>query len=100
LGDGLADGESAGDFHGLGWTEAGRHGLEFMADTVSCNPCHGEALDGGVSEVSCEACHQGWKGDCTFCHGGMDNDTGAPPFGVKGGTAREFPGVGAHSMPP
>ena len=98
LGDGLADGESAGDFHGLGWTEAGRHGLEFMVDTVSCDPCHGEALDGGVSEVSCEACHQGWKGDCTFCHGGMDNDTGAPPFGVKGETDREFPGVGAHSI--
>jgi predicted CxxxxCH...CXXCH cytochrome family protein len=98
LGDGMPDGQAADDFHGAAWTARGKHGLQFMANTVSCDPCHGEELKGGISEVSCDVCHPGWEGDCTFCHGGMENDTGAPPFDVNGETERRLASVGAHSV--
>ncbi|MBN2009530.1 CxxxxCH/CxxCH domain-containing protein [candidate division KSB1 bacterium] len=34
---------------------------------------------------------------CTGCHGGVDNQTGAPPKDMEGNTARTARGVGAHS---
>ena len=45
-----------------------------------CRSCHGADLTGGTAGVSCDECHDpGWRTDCTFCHGGVDNLTGAPP---------------------
>jgi predicted CxxxxCH...CXXCH cytochrome family protein len=34
---------------------------------------------------------------CTECHGGTDNDTGAPPTDVSGRTDPSLPSVGAHT---
>jgi predicted CxxxxCH...CXXCH cytochrome family protein len=44
-----------------------------------CRGCHGADLAGGSGQ-SCDNCHQaGWRSDCTYCHGGGLNQTGAPP---------------------
>src|SRR5512137_567672 len=34
---------------------------------------------------------------CTYCHGGVDNQTGAPPKDLRGQTATTARGVGAHT---
>lgn len=54
----------------------------------TCVACHGPDLKGGASGVSCDTCHSGathesWRTNCTFCHGGIDNPTGAPPEGIS-----------------
>ena len=70
------------------------HGAAFLADSGSCGMCHGANLNGGVQ--SCESCHGGWKTNCTFCHGGIDNQTGAPPSDLL--DAVSSGAVGAHSV--
>jgi hypothetical protein len=63
-----------------------------------CRTCHGPDLTGSpdagvgnLTDVSCDSCHQdGWREDCTYCHGGDSNETGAPPRGL-GGTGADFP---------
>ena len=84
--------------HGPTWATGAVHGAAVNANGFgSCQACHGAALDGGASNRSCETCHSGWQTDCTFCHGGADNDTGAPPASVAGSTARTDRSVGAHT---
>ena len=69
-----------GNPHPPNWAEAGQHGLAANLQTDGdCRQCHGADLTGG-SGVSCDTCHEpGWRQDCTYCHGGVDNQTGAPP---------------------
>ena len=98
----LPDGMPAeGGFHPETFAQYDQHGYAFYQDTQACARCHGDNLDGGVAGVSCDSCHSrvtsDWKQDCTFCHGGRDNDTGAPPEGVKGETERSNAAVGAHT---
>jgi predicted CxxxxCH...CXXCH cytochrome family protein len=86
--------------HPSGWTAPAQHGYTFLNDTAACKTCHGADLKGGTSYVSCDSCHTGgaaWKTNCTFCHGGTDNTTGAPPLGVHGETAVSAVQVGAHT---
>jgi predicted CxxxxCH...CXXCH cytochrome family protein len=71
------------------------HGATFNKGPAACQTCHGATLTGGVK--SCETCHPGWKTNCTFCHGGKDNQTGAPPLGVDGETLTSQLAVGAHT---
>ena len=82
-----------------GWMSAGGadfHGQALYDDVNSCGMCHGGAtLNGGVR--SCELCHPGWKTNCTFCHGGMDNQLGSPPWGVDDETETSARQVGAHT---
>ena len=73
---------------------AENHCATFMDDPGACKPCHGATLEGGVK--SCDTCHPGWKTNCTFCHGGMDNQTGAPPWTVAGSATAAA--VGAHTL--
>jgi hypothetical protein len=49
--------------------------------------------------VVCSSCHTGTLAftNCTLCHGGTDNASGAPPHDVAGNTANTFRGVGAHT---
>jgi predicted CxxxxCH...CXXCH cytochrome family protein len=70
-----------GRHHPEGWSDPAQHGPGAMLQTGGdCRSCHGEALDGGSSGVSCDGCHApGWRTDCTYCHGGTLNTTGAPP---------------------
>ena len=84
--------------HPGGWGAGDVHGWAAEADLDSCKVCHGDDLLGGTSGVSCDSCHgDGWETNCTFCHGGVDNATGAPPEGVENQTARSDLAVGAHT---
>ncbi|TNF33297.1 MAG: CxxxxCH/CxxCH domain-containing protein [Deltaproteobacteria bacterium] len=88
-------------YHPAGWSAPDVHGVAFnAAGPATCTGCHGADLTGGTA-VSCATCHAAasadWTTDCTFCHGGADNDTGAPPEAIDGTLERSFLGVGAHS---
>lgn len=85
-------------YHPAGFAAAEVHGLEAKMQTQVCTSCHGEDLTGGTAGVSCDACHaSGWKSDCTFCHGGTENSTGAPPEDIDDSTTDiSFPEHGAH----
>ena len=81
------------------------HGLYVSRGLLDCRTCHGKALTGGGDiEPSCDTCHtpadpQAWRTDCVFCHGGVENLTGAPPKNLDGTLASEgstFPSHDAH----
>lgn len=108
--------------HRNGTVEVTIHAVPFtnhpevaFADLAACGTCHGPQLDGGVSGVSCDACHADaatfpgglsfpdWQTNCTFCHGtrtqgftGAQPRLAAPPQGVRGETLATQPQVGAH----
>lgn len=63
-----------------------------------CQECHGQNYAGGIAEVSCLTCHPKTPEDCVVCHGGVDNQTGAPPRDLNGDVAVSAPGVGAHTV--
>ena len=43
-------------------------------------------------------CHaQGWRTNCSYCHGGTDNNGGAPPADIDGATDSNLQTVGAHT---
>ncbi len=97
-----ADAEWGGEYHPSGFVAKERHGRAFILHEQDCTRCHGEDLQGGGSGVSCDGCHlknadATLAGNCTFCHGGVDNESGAPPEGVFGESERSDPQVGAHS---
>jgi predicted CxxxxCH...CXXCH cytochrome family protein len=93
--DGILDSSSP---HPEGYASASQHGVDFTSQGLSaCTNCHGVDLTGGSAGVSCDKCHSGFKSNCTFCHGGTDNDMGSPPESVSGNTETSQPGVGAHS---
>ncbi|RME27008.1 MAG: CxxxxCH/CxxCH domain-containing protein [Deltaproteobacteria bacterium] len=83
--------------HPDGWANGQVHGPEFEQGPAACQACHGEQLDGGEAGVSCEQCHPGFRTNCVFCHGGVDNQTGAPPESVAGELDTSVRGVGAHT---
>ncbi len=89
-----------GGFHPAGWLSPAAHGKAAMLNTLNCTMCHGVQLDGGTTGYGCDSCHsEGWRTNCTFCHGGVDNQTGAPPAGLAGETEAAqgvFPAHGAH----
>lgn len=60
--------------------------------------CHGEDLAGGRSGQGCDDCHASdWQTDCTYCHGGTDDTTGAPPEDIDNAvTGISFPEHGEH----
>lgn len=65
------------------------HGPAALFVTEDCNSagCHGTQLEGVGSAPGCDTCHTaGWRQNCTFCHGGTDNATGAPPRDIDGQT--------------
>lgn len=92
------------EVHPSGWAEpagANFHGV-FLAgkqwDLSSCKECHGQDYSGGIAQASCLTCHPGTPEDCTTCHGGRDNSTGAPPSDLSGNQDATARGVGAHSV--
>jgi predicted CxxxxCH...CXXCH cytochrome family protein len=93
--------QATGSEHPAGWNAGSQHGVSFFESTANCASCHGSDFNGGTSGISCNQCHtnetSNWKTDCTFCHGGSDNQSGAPPFGVLGETDVSSNAVGAHS---
>ena len=77
-------GEEPVNPHPPGWADAAEHGVAANLQTDGdCRSCHGAELQGG-SGVSCDTCHEpGWRENCTYCHGGVDNQTGAPPEDIN-----------------
>ncbi len=97
--------------HPAGWyvpgvggdhTAAGRNPFAGGCATAAC---HGTDLAGGRSGVACAHCHDGGAHDgyvvaamsCVLCHGGADNQTGAPPVDTHGVSLTSSVTVGAHT---
>lgn len=89
--------------HPDGWldeTSANFHGIfirNSQWDLDNCKQCHGEDYTGGIAKTSCLTCHPATPEDCVVCHGGTDNQTGAPPEDIDGNIVETAPGVGAHT---
>lgn len=88
--------------HGTSWmdqTSPGFHAYAANAGVSACQGCHGPNLDGvgGSATTACSSCHgANWRSNCTMCHGGTNDQTGAPPktaWGYSGDPLR----VGAHA---
>jgi len=75
------------DFHGK---------VTLVSGTISCSICHGDDLSGGWVRVSCIDCHLE-TGACVSCHGGLNDSTGAPPYGLRGEISDTTMAVGAHA---
>ncbi|MBI4720424.1 MAG: CxxxxCH/CxxCH domain-containing protein [Chitinivibrionia bacterium] len=86
--DSWMDAESP-DFHGR---------FVSLDGTAACEHCHGIEASGGSSGVSCADCHGAGTDACVECHGGLDNMTGAPPYGLDGETSDTSLAVGAHTV--
>lgn len=93
-----------GRYHPDGYAAPEMHGAEMKMQAQSCKACHGDDLSGGSSGVSCDGCHtpqspQLWRTNCTFCHGGTQDQTGAPPRSIDGTNdpaTEKFPPHHAH----
>lgn len=84
-GDGTGDAGSDGPHHPDGYADPSVHGTSAKLQDEACTSCHGDTLEGTATAPSCDSCHEaGWRTDCTRCHGGEDNATGAPPTGIAG----------------
>jgi predicted CxxxxCH...CXXCH cytochrome family protein len=84
------------DYHPDGFKDPAVHGIEAKFQQDACTACHGEDLSGGTAKISCDTCHEsGWRTDCTFCHGGVENSTGAPPQSID--DSEEDLSFGAHT---
>ncbi len=93
-------GYDGGAYHPEGWSDPSSHGSKAKGGIALCQYCHGNDLTGGSVGVSCDSCHTGgsaWRTNCTFCHGGTDNKTGAPPRDTQGKTAITEVTVGHHT---
>ena len=107
--NGAVDVDFAG--HPAGWyvpgvggdhTAPGRNPFSGGCATAAC---HGTDLAGGRSGVACARCHDGASHDgyvvatfgCVLCHGGADNQTGAPPVDTHGVSLASSVTVGAHT---
>lgn len=77
------------DFHGSVALSTGVEG---------CRTCHGLDFSGGKSGIACTECHGSGQENCVVCHGGTDNNTGAPPVGLQGETDDTTLAVGAHTV--
>jgi len=102
--DGTVEYDFAG--HPAGWYVPGSGGAHTgpgknpATGGCAAAACHGVDLRGGRSGVSCDRCHTGgtaWRTNCTFCHGGQNNATGAPPFDTHGQALTSSVTVGAHT---
>lgn len=91
------------------------HQIHLIPGSPVCTDCHSSVVDSflvfadpslhvnGIVDVSildqqsCEKCHGPDPSACTYCHGGVDNQTGAPPRGLRGETSASTLAVGAHT---
>ena len=83
-------------YHPAGYDDPDMHSVEAKLGISLCTECHGDDLTGADGANSCDQCHtEGWRTNCTFCHGGDQNNTGAPPRDLDGSEADAA--FGAHS---
>ncbi len=101
--DGLVESRKG---HGTSWMDQGSsdfHAYSANRGLAECQVCHGQDLAGGLTGVACGDCHDKslpagvttWKRNCVMCHGGNDNQTGAPPRATWGNAAPIA--AGAHT---
>lgn len=84
-------------YHPEGYREPATHGSDLRLGVTDCRKCHGDTLTGGAGS-SCDTCHQDdWRTNCTYCHGGTDDTTGAPPRDLDGQTVTEMLRFRAHT---
>jgi predicted CxxxxCH...CXXCH cytochrome family protein len=108
---GHMDGAVAISGHGPEWTAPAAptneqfHAKFANSQLASCKSCHGQDLAGSAGAGGpCARCHdqnlpQGvasWKVNCVMCHGGTNDQTGAPPAATWG-NASDAVRSGAHS---
>jgi predicted CxxxxCH...CXXCH cytochrome family protein len=94
----------AGLPHPTGWLNTGSPNFHAYAvdsgGPASCQTCHAFEPPAQVTTVVCSTCHNGSfapsLSTCTGCHGGIDNNTGAPPRATWGNQA-DTVRVGAHT---
>lgn len=91
-----------GPYHPPGYADEKVHGPDAKLGGDDCRTCHGDQLQGCEFAVGCDNCHDGghpdgWREDCTYCHGGLDNATGAPPNDLDRTTSRQALSFVAHS---
>ncbi|HEY6853781.1 MAG TPA: CxxxxCH/CxxCH domain-containing protein [Gemmatimonadales bacterium] len=93
--------------HSANWMDTaspGFHAFSANAAIASCTSCHGADLAGGSAGVACARCHDAnlpvgvtsWKSNCLMCHGGVDDQSGAPPRATWGRESDPLR-VGAHT---
>jgi predicted CxxxxCH...CXXCH cytochrome family protein len=71
-------------YHPEGFGAAAVHGAEAKQQTQACTDCHGADLAGDAGP-SCDTCHdEGWRENCSFCHGDAVDGSGAPPRHISG----------------
>jgi predicted CxxxxCH...CXXCH cytochrome family protein len=98
--------EAAG--HTPEWTDpasGGFHAFSANRGLEGCRSCHGADLAGGTAGVGCGGCHDRnlpagvatWSRNCTMCHGGTNDATGAPPKATWG-NAGDAVRIGAHGL--
>ena len=96
--DDAADDDTDEGEHPAGFDAPEEHGLALKEQQTDCRDCHGADLTGDGDAASCDDCHEeGWRTDCTYCHGGLDNSLGAPPEDLHDAAAASLPTVGAHT---
>lgn len=112
--------------HAANYKEPSAHGLEALAPATggtgmaACTTCHIAFGAVAAPRSSCDGCHStpslfgpyltgtfvtgrpDWRTACDFCHGGVDNGTGAPPKDshvVRGAAVQPttLATIGAHS---
>ncbi len=84
-------------FHPLNYALPEEHGYDMQLQQNDCRNCHAADLMGSLGP-SCDSCHTaGWRSNCVFCHGGVDDAFGAPPRDLAGVTTNiSFPGHTPH----
>ena len=92
----------------------GAHKFHVGTAAIKCSICHSSVVDDDLKIINtslhvngsvqslvadpglCDVCH-GFSNSCIVCHGGQDNNTGAPPVGLDNETATTELAVGAHT---
>lgn len=92
-----------------------KHEFHVAVAGLACADCHAGVVDSlfnivgrdlhvnGQSDTLtldtaiCAPCHSPGSAQCTSCHGGVDNQTGAPPLGLRGESSTGELAVGAHT---
>lgn len=98
-GEGEGEGEGETRYHPDGFASPDAHGLEAKLGVQACTDCHGADLTGEVGATSCDTCHEdGWRTDCTFCHGGTESADGAPPRDIDGETDSALTSFPHHTV--
>ncbi len=110
--------DTCGTCHDIGSNPSrlgGNHLFHVAAASFRCRDCHAGTVDSNLNIVTpalhidgindvlvrdtalCNKCHGTGADQCIYCHGGIDNKTGAPPKGLRGETAATTRAVGTHT---